>query len=644
MKTKFIIANWKENPESLETAQKLLKISETFHNQENFSQHIAITHAVPTIFAGLLKKENQKANIILQNISKFEKGSHTGEISATQAKNLNIEMSIVGHSETRLSPQNPHGDENKDINEKMAKIFAENMWACLCIGEYERENENWQKFLQNQIESCLENISQENLQKIVFAYEPVWAIGEQAKRPATKEEISETINFLKNFLNEKYNIDCKILYGGSVDENNAKEILNMEIVDGLLIGRASSDPEKWRNLLNNLNTNMQNFRIINDLNIQAGNTVLLRLDLNVPTNENGEITNFFRINESLPTILGLQKKDAKIVIVAHKEEGSLEKVAEYLETKIENFKFIQNFQEINPEKIFSSKNKTVFLLENIRLDKREKNKDEKDRDELGKELASLADFYINEAFSASHRNHASIISIPKFFPENKKCLGPKFLNEIEKLSLALSPKHPMLLLIGGAKFDTKLPMIEKFLNIANKIFVGGALAHSFWQKKNFELGKSLVDNEVTLSPKVLEEEVAGKIFLPDDVMTETKEIKKPESLENQDKIVDFGEKTLEKILGIAKNSQTIVWNGPVDFYEKGFDWGTKELIENFSKMENKTIILGGGDTVTEIEKVREEKRRAEPNFDFHFTHVSTGGGAMIDFLSNGTLPGIKAMK
>jgi phosphoglycerate kinase len=386
---------------------------------------------------------------------------------------------------------------------------------------------------------------------------------------------------------------------------------------------------------------MLSFKSIEDLNIKESERVLLRLDLNVPTNENGEIVNFFRINEGLPTILQLQKLGAKVLIIAHKEEGSLEKVGEFLQTKVENFEFVKN---ISSEKILGAKNGTVFMLENIRQDKREKSKVTEERDELGKELANLGDYYINEAFSGSHRDHASITSIPKFFTSEKKCLGPKFINEVEKLSIALIPTHPMLLLIGGAKFDTKLPMIEKFLNIADKIFVGGALAHSFWKNKNYELGKSLVDEEEKLSEKVLEEEKLGKIFLPRDVMVEDKSIKSPDNLGAEEKIVDFGPETLAEILKVAENSKTLVWNGPVDFYEAGYDWGTKELIEKLSQMKDKNIILGGGDTVTEIEKVRDERRKENAEFDFDFTHISTGGGAMIDFLSNGTLPGIEAIK
>lgn len=386
---------------------------------------------------------------------------------------------------------------------------------------------------------------------------------------------------------------------------------------------------------------------ITDLNIPAGSKVVLRLDLNVPTDEQGEITNDFRIQESMPTILQLKNLGAKIIIIAHKEEGSLEKIGKYLKEKLAkeniNFHFIsqtgstelQNSSEY--QKLLEAND--VLLLENVRNDKREKSKNPDERDELGKIFAGFGDFYVNEAFSASHRDHASITSVPKFLPS---CLGPKFINEIEKLTLALNPIHPSFLLVGGAKFDTKLPMIEKFLNISDKIFVGGALAHSFWKTKNYELGTSLVDNEVVLGDKVLAAEKSGQIILPTDVLTDDKQNKNPDQIDKLEMVVDFGPKTLEIILDTARNSKTIVWNGPVDLYEKGFDWGTKELIENFSKIikedPTKNIILGGGDTVTEIDRVK------ATNPDIKFTHVSTGGGAMIDFLSTGTLPGIDAIK
>jgi phosphoglycerate kinase len=625
---KFIVGNWKENPEKLETAQQLLQITENFSKK---NEAFAIGHAIPSIFAGFLKASNPKSELFLQNISCFEGGSHTGEISAIEAKNLGFQMSIAGHSETRLSPENPKGDENMQVNTKIKNLLAQNMWVLLCIGEWEREDSDYKKFVLDQIESCLEGIT--DLSKITFAYEPVWAIGKNAKRVATNEEIIEMMEAIKNFLKEKYSMQQPtVLYGGSVDENNAKEIVNLPLVDGLLIGRASSDPVKWEKLLNNLVKVDAKLRGMNELNVKEGTKVVLRLDLNLPMTDAGEIANTHRIESSMAVIDFLQKAGAKTTIIAHLEEGSLQKVAEVMSTMVKNFRFIPKIAaETSPEEI-NVQNGEFVLLENVRNDKREKEKDEAKRDELGKIYASYGEVYINEAFSASHRNHASITSVPKFLPS---ALGPNFKEEIEKLNLALNPQHPTFFLVGGAKFDTKLPLIEKFLNIADKIFVGGALAHSFFKAKGYNLGTSLLDTEVTLSDKVL---TSKKIMLPVDVMIEDKSTKSPSEITDADKIVDFGPKTLENILEVAKSSNTIVWNGPVDFYEKGYDFGTKELIENFSKMTDKKIILGGGDTVTEIDKVKE----TDPNITF--THVSTGGGAMIDYLSNGTLPGIEAIQ
>ncbi len=368
---------------------------------------------------------------------------------------------------------------------------------------------------------------------------------------------------------------------------------------------------------------------INDLEIKENTRVLLRVDFNVPTNENGDILNDFRIQDALPTILDLQSLGARVVILAHKESGSLEKVAEYLSDKIENFYFTK---DTNPKHLNMIKG-DVYLLENLRLNPGEKKNDL----DFAKNLANLGEFYVNEAFSASHRKHASIVGIPSILGRDKCALGPKFQIEIEKLSLALTPKKPMFLLVGGAKFDTKLPMLEKFLNLTDKIFVGGALAHSFWRKEGFNLQKSLVDEEVVLSDKVLEAKKTGKIFLPSDIETGEKEIREPHRLREGEKIIDFGPETLKEILQIAKISETIVWNGPVGYYEEGFDFGTKELVKNLGNMPDKIVIVGGGDTVTEIDKFKSE------GGEVNFTHISTGGGAMIEFLSNGTLPGILAV-
>lgn len=387
-----------------------------------------------------------------------------------------------------------------------------------------------------------------------------------------------------------------------------------------------------------------NLKTINDLKITKGTKVLIRLDLNVPTNEEGDIIDDFRIQESLPTLKELSQQGAKIIVLAHKEKGSLEKVVAYVIGKLAQDGITGKFakdvlnqdgvdtKESNDYKMLSEQaDGEIIFLENIRTCLKEKHEDEKERDEFGQQLATLGEVYINEAFSASHRGHASITSIPKFLPS---ALGPQMINEIEKLSLALTPVHPSLLIVGGAKFDTKLPMIEKFLDVVDTIFIGGALAHTFWRMKGQEIGTSLIDDQVKISPEVLN---SSKIFLPIDIMNQDKQNKKLDEVTKLDKITDFGQDTFAELLNILDVTKTVIWNGPLDYYEAGYDWGTRSLIETLSKMTDKTIILGGGDTVTEINKVKE----TDPNI--HFTHVSTGGGAMIDFLSAGTLPGIEAV-
>jgi phosphoglycerate kinase len=209
------------------------------------------------------------------------------------------------------------------------------------------------------------------------------------------------------------------------------------------------------------------------------------------------------------------------------------------------------------------------------------------------------------------------------------------VKEVNSLQAGLKGPKPMLLIVGGAKFDTKLKMIDKFLPIADHIFVGGALAHNFWKNEGLEIGKSLFDDEVKLSKNILTSE---KIFLPSDVILENKKQKSNKEIDEKDRVVDFGKNTLQEILKIARECNTIIWNGPLGYYEGGFDWGTKNLLISLGMLKNKTIILGGGDTVAVAEKVLKKNRNLK------FTHISTGGGAMIDFLSVGTLPGLDILK
>ncbi len=320
-----------------------------------------------------------------------------------------------------------------------------------------------------------------------------------------------------------------------------------------------------------------------------GKFVLVRVDFNVSV-VNGKIEDDFRIKKTLPTINFLKKKGAKIVLVSHLTEGrtkSLQPMAKYLRVR-----FIPdiNLDKIK-KKITEMKNGKVVLLENIRNFKGE----EKNDKNFAKKLASLGDIYVNEAFSVSHREHTSIIGVPKYLPSYA---GFLFEQEIKKLSTAFKPRHPFLLILGGIKFKTKLGVLEKFLHIADKIFIGGALVVNALQMP------------IAQNPKI--------IFPAGD----------PAAL-------DANIETLEILKEKIKKAKFVLWNGPLGDYEKGFLKGTLELAKIIAKSKTWSII-GGGDTIAVIRKAK------IPMSNFSF--VSTAGGAMLEFLANATLPGIKALE
>lgn len=348
--------------------------------------------------------------------------------------------------------------------------------------------------------------------------------------------------------------------------------------------------------------------IIKNINTK-GKRVILRVDFNV-LNEKGKIENDYRIKRTLPTIELLKKKGAKIILISHITEGrgkTLRPVAKYLKVKFIPDKNLNSIKK----KINRMKNGDVVLLENIRVHKEE----EKNGENFAKNLASLGDFYINDAFSASHHNHASIAGITKYLPSYA---GLLFTDELKHLHGTFNPKHPFLLILGGVKFSTKLGVLEKFSAIADKIFIGGALANNFFKAKGIDIGKSAFDNKVSIK-KYLNN---PKIILPPDV-------KRKNGV-----IFDCGPKTIKMLSKIIQNSKFILWNGPLgDIEKKGFERGTLAIARAIVKS-HAVSIIGGGDTVAAIEKV-----------GFHkFSFVSTAGGAMLEFLAKGTLPGIEALK
>lgn len=360
-----------------------------------------------------------------------------------------------------------------------------------------------------------------------------------------------------------------------------------------------------------------------------GKKVLLRVDFNVAFKD-GEVAEDFRIKHSMPTINYLREAGAKVILMSHigGENATLKPVAEYLSAKLTHsnthpgLQFTGDaychvqfssvvFGKETEDKINQMQNGDVLLLENLRSEKGEEENDE----EFSKKLAALGDFFVNDAFSASHRKHASIVGLPKLLPS---CVGLQFEKEVRELQLAFSPEHPFLVILGGVKFESKLAVLEKFLKIADNVFIGGALANNFFKAKGEDVGSSITDESVNIAEFLNN----PKILLPVD------------SHKHGESIWDCGPKTVEKLKEVVEQVKFILWSGPIgNFEQEGFDAGTKALAEMISQSKAKSIV-GGGDTITAIDKFG-----LLDKFDF----VSTGGGAMLEFLAQGTLPGIEAL-
>ena len=370
-------------------------------------------------------------------------------------------------------------------------------------------------------------------------------------------------------------------------------------------------------------------RSIKQIKNLKGKSVLLRVDFNVPIKD-GKVEDDFRIIKALPTIKFLQKNGAKIILITHLGKGgeTLLPVAKIL-NKFVKIKFVNEVVGVKVNKaVREMKNSEIILLQNLRNDKGEQKCDKSFADKLAK----LASVYINESFAVDHREDASIVLLPKLLP----CYaGLQLEQEVKNLSHAFkNPKHPFLFILGGAKFSTKIPLIKKYLKLADYIFVGGALSDDFLKSKGFEIGQSLVDKTDYGISEIINNK---KLIFPDDVVVKkgNKFInKKVNNIEKDETIIDIGNESVKKIELLIKKSKFILWNGPLGKYEDGGAKATKKILKSVANSKAESII-GGGDTVALISKMKMDKK---------FSFVSTGGGATLDFLVNGTLPGIKALQ
>ncbi len=353
--------------------------------------------------------------------------------------------------------------------------------------------------------------------------------------------------------------------------------------------------------------------------------VLIRAGLNIPIDNEGEVIDDFRIRSVVPTIEFLIRHSKKVIIISHIGRNRAETLApvfKEMKKHLPSLSFV-GWTEGVPEK-------KLILMENLRQDPRETAVDEGARMEFAREIVTKtkADIFIQDAFSVCHRRHSSIVNVPKVLPSYAGFLLER---EVQQLSKAIAPESPSLFILGGAKFATKEPLIRKFLNIYDYIFIGGAIANEFFKARLYEIGESLVHDGV-IPHDILYNK---KIILPNAVRVadfngHTVYVDPKEVMPNM-RIVDAVPPS--DLLTLGGGVKFILWNGPLGYYEGGFSQGTESLLEMF-KGGAAEVITGGGDTLATVGR----------GYRDAFTHISTGGGAMLTYLQEGTLPGIKALE
>ena len=377
--------------------------------------------------------------------------------------------------------------------------------------------------------------------------------------------------------------------------------------------------------------------------------ILLRLDLNVPL-KNGIIADFTRIDKILPVINFLLKKNCKIIIISHIgrpngkiiKELSLKPVCENLQKKInQKIEFIDtNIFQIKRADLFQNQNDQIIFLENIRFYEEEEENDL----EFSKHLASLADLYVNDAFSCSHRNHASVCKITEFLPSYAGLQLETEINALKKITSEI--KKPVTCIIGGSKISSKISLIKNLIPNFDNIIIVGGMANSILKYKGFIIGKSIKeDNCESIIEDIFTraKDQSCSIIFPQDVVTgknlkADSKIKELHEITDDDLILDIGPKTILKINSIIENSKTILWNGPAGYFENpNFARGSYEIAKKIiKKNKDKSFfsVAGGGDTIRVLNQI---------NAINYFNFVSTAGGAFLEYLEGKKLPGIKAL-
>ena len=394
---------------------------------------------------------------------------------------------------------------------------------------------------------------------------------------------------------------------------------------------------------------MLNKKSVEDLNV-SGKRVLVRCDFNVPMNDKGEITDDIRIKSALPTINYILDNGGKAVIMSHlgrpkgeaKPEFSLRPISVRLSELLGKEVVFADDDNVVSQKtkdiVNNMKPGDIVLLQNTRY----RSEETKNGEEFAKELASLGDVYVNDAFGTAHRAHASNVGVSKLLPS---AVGYLVKKEIDIMGKAMAnPEKPFIAILGGAKVSDKIGVIENLLDKVDTIIIGGGMVFTFLKAKGLDIGTSLIEEDkVELAKEILKKakEKNVNFLLPTDVVvarefkndTEFKTVD-VENIPSDMMGLDIGEKSVKLFSDAIKNAKTVVWNGPMGVFEmSNFANGTMEVAKAMAESSAVTII-GGGDSAAAVE---------QSGLDDKMTHISTGGGASLEFLEGKELPGIQAI-
>jgi phosphoglycerate kinase len=380
-------------------------------------------------------------------------------------------------------------------------------------------------------------------------------------------------------------------------------------------------------------------RSIRDIKIFENIPILVRASLNVPI-ENGVVMNDYRLRRAMPTIRYLSERGARVVLIGHlgeKGTETLSPVAKTLGNLIRGVSFFDGTIGVRArEAVRNITSGNILVMENLRRNGGEISNDRA----FARELAALGDIFVQDCFDTSHRPHASIIGVPEIL---SSYAGFLLEEEISELSRALKPKKPSLAVIGGVKFSTKESVLSALLKTYDHVFVGGALANDFIRASGREVGKSIVSGANTSYIKKLLLNI--RLVFPEDSVVVPftsgglknnaghSHIASTDEISVDEVIVDQGPVTTKLLIELAKEAETVLWNGPLGKYEDGFTSATNSFARSVAAS-NAYSTIGGGDTIAAVEDL---------GLLSQFSFISTGGGAMLDFLAKGTLPGIGAI-